>query len=290
MISDPAILVAPVITPRPAAGYRRRVQFVHPATGIMNLLVTDASWGEQVGPNYTNYALTPAFGPKQKRIHTTGTSEISWNISGQLSSATLGLVQLMLPAVRGIHPIRFLLQQGNFDVYEFQNQNGFSLPWGSFTLNGAENSAVTFSLEGKSTVYPVSVFPVVSSDIITPVPSWYTGNDLVLAWSLSHTVNLTAVWANTASELPAYYRTGQSEYVLQITTAVGLRQHSKIRFGFGGITLEAAVVTERNRLLGGTNEPVTYRVSMTGVAVTDDQAYQPVVTVNVNPFPGTDFF
>jgi hypothetical protein len=283
---DPSIQMAPVIFPRPVTGYRRQVQIAHPFTGVLNLLTNDAHWGDALQPNYVTYAYTPPSGPKQKTIHTAGPDEVTWSVSGELANSSIGLANLLDSNARGVQFQNIIIAQGANDVYYFSNSNGYSLPWSNFTLTGAQNAAVTFSLEGRSTQLPA---PYGTSGLAllpdVPVPSWFTGNDFVLSWSISHAVNLTPKWTNTTSSLPFYYRPGVSEYTIQVTTAVALVGHSMIRFGIGGVSLVEAVITSRNRVLGERNAPASYQVTTTNVRIVDQNAYLPSAVINIYSGP-----
>jgi hypothetical protein len=288
---DPSFITAPLVFPRPVTGHRRLVQVSHPFCGHGNLLVTDASWSDAHQPNYVIYAFTPPYGPKQRTVHTAGSDEITWNLSGELTNSSIGLLGLMNSNARGVPFQSVLISQGNNDSYLFSNFNGYSLPWSNFSLSGSQNGAVTFTLEGRSTQPP---FPGATGITATtpdvPIPSWFTGNDYVTSWSLSHSVNLTPQWVNTPSPYPAYYRPGHSEFTIQVTTMVALIEHSLIRFGIGGVSLVEATITSRNRTFGGRNAPVTYQVSTTNARVSDQNAFTPSVVIEIPVGPAAAGF
>jgi hypothetical protein len=277
---NPAVLVAPVIYPRPVTGFRRLVQVAHPMCGAMTLLSTDVSFTDSGSPNFTKYVYTPGINPDaqigipyQKVIHTVGTREISWTIGGEVTEASLGLLALLTGSARGVNFDRMLISQGNVNFF-FDNPTGVALPWNQVSVNGNSNASLTFSLEGKSTVDPFpDTGPPGSVFISTQVPSWATGNDLVLSWSLSHSVNLQPFWFNTLSTLPAYYRVLDSEFTLQLTTAVALSPYTLIKIGYGYINLVSMVVTSENITFGDRNSPVTYQVSSTNAGMQEQDAY-----------------
>jgi hypothetical protein len=266
---DPSVGV-PVIYPRPAAGFRRLVQVIYPyspysSSGLLaTLLSNDASLAESGNPNYTKYAATPGTGPKQKVIHTAGTAELTWTVGGDVTAASLGLLMsLFKGSARGVNFQSVLVSQGS-DGFFFDNSDGTSLPWGQVSLTGGPNAGLQFSIEGKATIPAAPASNVLGSIIVDyPVPTWATGNDRVLSWSLSHNVNLQPHWFNTPGMLPAYYRAGDSEFTLQVTMATALVAYTLIRIGFGSVSLAEMVVTSRNATFGDRNSPVTYQVSST---------------------------
>jgi hypothetical protein len=289
--ADPARIVSPLIMPRPVTGHRRQVQISHASLGVYNLLTSSVGWAESFQPSYTNYVYNPPFGSKQQTVHSQGTQGITWNISGELSGSSLKLVDLMKSENRGTYFQYITMNQGLSDTYSFINTTGYSLPWSSFSLTGSGNNAVTFSLEGNSTSLPSFIpenLDVVYPDF--PIPSWFSGNNFVLSWSLSHRVNLTPKWRNNSSPFPAYYRPGPSEYTIQVTTAVELIPHTVIRFGIGSVSLVEAVVTSRNRVMGESGAPPHYEVTSAGARVSDQQAYNPSVLVSILEGPSTAGF
>jgi hypothetical protein len=290
-----------VVYPRPVAGFRRVVQVSHPVFRLfspvadpLTLLSTDVSLNDSGNPNYAKYiqsaqyGLTVGTGPYQKTVHTAGTREVTWNIGGEVTAATLGLLNLLRGRARGVNFDKLLISQGTPNSlgehsFFFDNENGVSLPWNSFSLSGNQNAGLTFSLEGKATVDP-SPLPVTPAPVVVsaPVPTWTTGNQYVLSWSLSHNVNLQPHWFNLpyfspdgryigGGMLPAYYRALDSEFTLQITTAVALPYYTLIRIGFGWINFVELVVTTENIAFGDRNGPITYEVSSTNAGM----RYQP---------------
>jgi hypothetical protein len=287
---DPNVVVAPVIYPRQVAGFRRLVQMIHPMCGMETLLSTDASFNDTGSPNYTKYALTPGVGPKQKAIHTAGTREVTWSVGGEITAATLGLLELLKGSARGVNFRQLLISQGNAN-YFLDNPNGNSLPWNQFSVNGNQNAGLTFTLEGKSTIDAVnSSVPITTVGVSTPVASWTTGNDLVLSWSLSHNVNLQPYWFNNPNMLPAYYRALDSEFTLQLTTAVALSYYTLIKIGFGYVNYAEMVVTSENITYGDRNSPVTYEVSSSNAAVANQaNAYVEYVNIFLNGVPDAGY-
>jgi hypothetical protein len=277
---DPSLVIAQTVFPRPAAGFRRQVQITHPFCGSLGLLTNDASVNESNSPNFTKYVATPAFGPKQKTIHSAGTKEINWSVGGEVTNSSLGLVRLMQSAARGVSLSSLGIQQG-IDGFWFDNPIGACIPWMSFSLSGNQNAGLSFTLEGRSTRLPVPVPGLLSTAPDVQVPSWATGNNYILSWSLSHNTNLQAFWGNTPTMLPAYYRPGESEYSLQLTMSVFLVEHTLIRIALGQIHIFEAVVTSRNRTFGDRNSPVTYQVTSTNAKVSDQNGYTDFVDVIV---------
>jgi hypothetical protein len=286
---NPAVVVAPVIYPRQVAGFRRLVQVVHPMCGSMTLLSNDASFSDAGNPNFTKYVSTPGIGPKQKTIHSAGTREVTWNIGGDITTASLGLLGLMAGSARGVNFSQILITQGNAG-FLLDNQTGNDLPWNQFSLSGNQNAALTFTLEGRATIEGLpSSAPITSAFISLPVPTWTTGNDLVTSWSLSHNTNLQPTWFNTSGMLPAYYRSLDSEFTLQLTTAVALSPYTLIRIGFGYINLAEMVVTSENITFGDRNSPVSYQVSSTNARVQDQNAYTEFVNISLLGVPDAGY-
>jgi len=283
MPAVPSIVTGPTV--RQVAGYRRHVNFTHPGTGSLNLLVTQASWDEALTPQYNVFALTPPTGPKQKIIHSRGTKEISWNITGDLTRETITLANLLKPENRGVDPTSLRIQQGA-ETALFSNPETFNIPWGTFSLTGAQNSNISFSLSGKSTLLPT--VPPAENILLAqhPLPSWSSGNSLVTGWTISHTVNLTANWDNNEDPLPVYYRPGESEYEFQVTTAIALAEHSLIKLASRDVELLEGVVTSRGRETGDQSGHFSYRVSLTNVRFGLD-AFEPssVSVIVANPTP-----
>jgi hypothetical protein len=186
---NPSVMVAPVVYPRPVTGFRRLVQASHPLAGFVNLLSTSAEFTDTGSPNFTKYAFTPGVGPKQKTLHTSGTKEISWTLGGEITSASLGMLNLLTGSARGVNFSQLLISQG-VDSFFFNDPTGTALPWNQFSLSGNQNAGLTFTLEGKATIEPAT-FGMIGSVVVSPqIPTWATGNDYVLSWSLSHNVQL----------------------------------------------------------------------------------------------------
>ena len=272
--------------------------------GSGTLLSTDASLNDSGNPNYTKYASTPGWGPKQKALHSAGTREVTWNIAGEVTSGSLGLLELLTGSARGVNFSRLLISQGN-SSFLFDNQDGNSLPWNQVSLSGNPNSGLTFSLEGKATVDPFLGAAVIAPIVVTPpVPTWTTGNDLVLSWSLSHNVNLQPFWFNDPKQwllskgiatnvnimLPSYYRALDSEFTLQITTAVALAEYTLIRIGYGYVNFLELILTSENITFGDRNSPVTYQASSTNVAVASQaSAYTEYVNILLGGVPDAGY-
>jgi hypothetical protein len=258
--------------------------------GIGTLLSTDASFNDFGSPNYTKYAFTPGIGPKQKAIHSAGTREVTWSVAGEVTATSLGLLRLFEGSARGVNFSQLLISQG-IATFLFDNLDGVSIPWDQFSVSGNPNAGLTFSLEGKTTVDPLrTAVPITPVIVSAPVPSWTTGNDLVLSWSLSHNVNLQPFWFNSPGMLPAYYRALDSEFTLQITTAVALANYTLVRIGFGYINFAELILTNENITFGDRNSPVTYQASSTNVAIVNQaNAYQEYVQILLNGVPDSEY-
>jgi hypothetical protein len=293
---DPSDVVDQVIFPRPVAGFRRLVQVNHPFCGVLTLLSTDVALNDSGNPNFTKYVYTPGVGPKQKAIHTAGTREVTWNISGEVTSASLGLLNLLKGSARGVNFNKILISQGTVNSlgqhsFFLDNPNMNSLPWNSFSLNGNQNAGLTFSLEGKATVDP-SPLPIVPAEVVVsaPVPSWTTGSNYVISWSLSHSTNLQPAWFNSPSMLPAYYRALDSEFTLQLTTAVALSNATLVTIGYGYVNLAEMILTSENITFGDRNSPITYQASSTNAAVANQQnAYFDTVSILLAGVPDAGY-
>jgi hypothetical protein len=306
---DPSVTVASVLYPRPVAGFRRLVQASHPMCNggaAMTLLSTDVSFNNSGSPNYTKYSYAPGVGSYQKAIHTAGTRETSWTIGGEVTTLTLPLLALFYGSARGIGFRQLLVSQGTVNSLGGQhsffwdnppvatgNRSGWTLPWNSISLSGHPNAGLTFSVEGKATIEPLRVpvpllapVPVPASP---PVPTWATGSDYVLSWSLSHNVNLQPVWLNDGKMVPAYYRVLDSEFTLQLTTAVALSYSTLVKIGLGYINPIEMLVTSGNITFGDRNSPITYEVSSTNARVADQSAYTEFVSIVVGNLPDAGY-
>lgn len=235
------------------------------AASISGAIVSleNGTWNSNNNFAYTNYAYTPPTGNKQKVIHARGTSEVSVSLSGNLTTEAAGVfLSLLSSSSRGqTYPVA--IQQDNPGTY-FPR-----VVFEEVTLTGAPNSIVSYSVSGKSLTYPTPGF-VSQATWQHPLASWSTGNTYVTSWSISHRVTLSAKWWNNQNALPYYYRPGESEYSLSITTNVGLMEHSSISIGIGGIGMISGVVTSRSASTGGRTDPQTYSVEITNVDVNDD--------------------
>lgn len=280
-----AFVIAPVITPRPAAGYRNVVRVDHPLTGTLDLLVTSASWNETNSYNFTPRAYTPNIGPKQEGLHSRGTKELTWRVDGDLTTETLPILNLALSEARGVSFNQIYMQQGSV-IHQFSNQTGYSIPWTSFSLTGSPDSPITFSLEGRSILYPVPSFTILEVfPNKTPIPSWFSGNDYVTDWTFSHSVPLSAVWSNSSSPFPAYYRPGASEINMGFGTGIGLMEHTLVRFGLGGIQILEGLVMDRGRVLGDQTTHHSYTVNLRSARVADLNVYNSAVSVSLRGGP-----
>lgn len=246
--------------PRVAAGYLKIVLIQLPnGGGVLPLLADQASWADSKNWQFTNYAYTPPTGSKQKTIHSVGTRENRISISGQLTRNAFDLGMLMNPAMRGVPLPEVFIQQGSRDIWSFEN-----VYWSNLNFSGQANGNIAFSFEGRATNPPTQAAPRVQTVIPTPVPSWYSGNDYVMSWQLSHSVSMQPNWANSNTEYPAYYRPGPSEYSLVLSTAFALQEHNTIRIGINEFTMLEALVQERTYELGaGRTDPPRYNVTLT---------------------------
>ena len=243
----PSLTTGLTLIPRQVAGYAKYAHITW--KGITyKLLVNSASWGDNGNPKFTEYALTPSSGPKQKALHSRGISEIEWSIDADLSVESYGLIALLDPKSRGLLLDEVVLQQGSI-VYKFVN-----CYWSSFTLSASPNAIVTISISGNAIIKPTEDSILATTVLHHGIPSWATGASLITTFSLTHNVPLTPGWANTENSLPIYYRPGSSEYTIDVTTAVELREHTILALGLGSFNLLEAVVTSRKYDSGGVNE------------------------------------
>jgi hypothetical protein len=266
MTQDPSVVVVSTFLPRPVAGYRKIGRIVF--KGItLDLLLTDGSWDEDRSFQTTNYALTPPTGPKQETLHSVGTKEISWNLTGILSQETFALTNFLKPENRGVKVDEILIQQGEF-LEKLTN-----CYWEDFNLTAAQNSNITFSLSGKTVSDVTSANPVVRNTLQHPLPSWATGNQFLTAWSLRHSVDMTPSWSNDQKRLPQYYRPGNSKWGISLTSAVSLQQHTSLALGVGTFTLVDAATIGRSREVGGEDDHYSYSAEIENIRHSDDNAY-----------------
>ena len=238
------------------------------AVGNIPILLESTTIKQNNTFQFNRFALTPPSGPKQKTLHTRGTSELNFSISGDLSLESANILQFLSPAQRGkIFPI--VVQQGSNTEYLS------TCFMESFQLSGSPNGLIRFSLSGKS-VSPLRSNPAVPNLVRHhPVPSWASGNLFVKTWSVTHSIQLSPNWFNTQSTLPAYYRPGESEYSLSISTAAVLKQYSNIALGLGVFGIISGTVNERGLNISG-KDVKSYNIT--------------VSNVSLSPLPGVPIF
>lgn len=209
--------------------------------------------------SYTNYAITPPAGPKQKVLHARGTSFSSFSVSGEVTQEGAGISGFLASAVRGL----------SFAVISGQGGSSASLfacQLENFSMTGSPNGIVQFSMSGKSPLL-VSGGGGLSAGQLHPVPTWSSGNELVESWTVSHAVPLTPKFWNNQNPFPAYFRPGQSEHSLQITTVQELREYDTISVGINGVVMVSGMITSRVANLGGRQEVRKFNAQVTNVNV-----------------------
>lgn len=252
-------------TIRPIGGWLR-------AASIDGTLVLTDSVSFRQPNNYqwTKYALTPPSGNRQKTGHARGTTEPGFSISGELTAEAGGLVSFLSPGKRG----------ASFAVAVSQGPTSLRMSqcyMETFNLSGAPNSTVKYSLSGKSISLPSAGGAIGQGSFQHPLPGWSSGKNLVRSWSITHSVGLGANFANDQNPFPAYYRPGESEYNLQVTTALVLREYDSVSIGIGNFAIVVGLVTSRATTFSG-RDIVTWNCEVTNVNL-QKNAYTPGASV-----------
>lgn len=221
--------------------------------------------------SYTNYAITPPSGPKQKVLHARGTSVSSFNVSGEVTQEGAGISSFLSSAIRGVQ-FAVIAGQGS------SSGSLFACQLESFSMSGAPNGIVQFSASGKSPLL-VSGGGGLGAGLLHAVPAWSSGNDLVESWTVSHSIPLSPKFWNNQNPFPAYFRPGQSEHQMQITTVQELREYDTISVGIGGVIMVSGMITNRVANFGGRQEVRKFNVQVTNVNVADS-------TLSVGMAPG----
>jgi len=223
---------------------------------------------------YTRYALTLPTGNRQKVLHTRGTREVSWSISGDLTTESSGLLNFLHPYYRGlIFPVA-VLQSG------YQESDYIaSAMMENFSLQGAADGTIKYSISGKGLTNIVGAPSWTVTGHRHPVPGWASGNTLVRSWSVTHSISLQANWHNSQQVLPTYYRPAESEYTMQIQTLGTFAQYDTISLGVGTFTFVQGLVTKRAINYSG-NDPKMYDCQVTNVH-SGDEAITPAVAVTI---------
>lgn len=218
-----------------------------------------ANISQQLNYQYTKYALTLPAGVRQKTLHSRGTKETTWSLSGDLFYESASITNLILPTNRGIY-LTLLIRQGPLT----ERLDNCMIE--SFTLEGSADGMVRYNISGKSLNEVMIVGPFAYAGFKYTVPGWTSGNALVKSWSLSHQVGLTANWANNQNPLPTYYRTAESEYNLQLSTLVQPGEYDTVSIGIGTAAILTGLVTSRQVSYSG-EDPKTYNCAVTNVSV-----------------------
>jgi len=245
---------------------RRRTGYVRTASvsGVI-LAVGSASFTGQNTFQYTHYVVTPPTGVKQKTAHARGTNEVNVSLSGEVTQESAStLASLLSPSFRGTtFPIRIQQQIPPAELQRCLLEN--------ITLSGDPNGIVAYSITARCLDNPVAAGLITQVDQHHPIPAWSSGNELVQSWSLSHQIPLTPRWRNNSQTLPEYYRPGESEYNMSVTSLVQLKEHDRIQVGVGmGITVQALVTSRVISTGGGNNDPMTFRTELTNVNINAD--------------------
>lgn len=251
-------------TLRPIGGWLRAARI----NGVL-VLTDSVSFRQPNNFQWTKYALTPPQGNRQKTGHARGTTEPGFSISGEFTAEAGGLIAFLTPGMRGV-PFPVVVSQGPTSL-----QMSPCL-METFNLTGAPNSTIKYSLSGKSINLPTSGGSVGQGSWQHPLPGWSSGNNLVRSWSITHSVGLGANFANDQNPFPAYYRSSESEYNLQVTTAVVLREYDTVSIGIGNFAIVVGLVTSRAVTFSG-RDIVTWNCEVTNVNL-QKNAYTPGAT------------
>jgi len=282
MSFDPSVGV-PNEWPRRAGGSRKIVALDHTMTGLIYTKASSFDSGKGYKRAFTTTAQNPPRGPKQKRLHSRGTQEISWGIRGDLTAENCMLLNLLKAEARGegFQTVHFL--QGSEGVKYFSSSR-FEIPWTSVSFSAGQKSIVTFSLNGNSCIEGVNSPTLINSGFEDPIPSWATGNTNLIAWEVSHNVSQAVNYGNSQQLLPVYYRPGQSEWRINLTSRRAYTNHTLIRFQAGSFTLLQAVITSEN-ISSSSAGGVTYTVNVENIA--NSYTGSPGATVVIPIWPQT---
>ena len=263
MSFDPSIGTEPE-WPRRAAGPRKIIALDHPLTGLIYTKASSFDSGKGYNRSFTITSQNPPRGPKQKRLHSRGTSEISWGIRSDLTAENCNLLNLLKAEARGegFKTVHFL--QGVEGV-KYTTAERFEIPWSSISFSASQKSIVTVSLNGNSCLLGTSSPTLIHSGLESPIPSWATGNTNLIGWEISHNVSQTPNYANSQDLLPVYYRPGLSEWRINLTSRRAYTAHTLIRFQTGNFTLIQAVVSSEN-ISSSSAGGVTYSVNVENIA------------------------
>jgi hypothetical protein len=242
----------------------------------IDLLIDISSMEQRDSYQYTNYAVNPANGYKQKTLHSRGTVEINWSLSGDLFREDAGLLNFLLPANRGIiFPLSVM--QGS-DAQEIESAYLESC---SFSSGG--DQSVKYSLSGRGITPINDTIGWSLPPRYIPVPGWNSGNDLVRSWTLTMTNSLSPKWLNNQNLLPYYYRVSQTDYSLQITTVKTLQEYDTISLSLGSLVFITAIVTQRSTATSG-KDVKSYQTEVTNVNPAA-QTQTPAVNLTTNVLP-----
>jgi hypothetical protein len=224
---DPAIVYGPTLTP--TTGWVR----VGNIAGFPALIT---GWDVSVerGPVMQEPPACPPLGYKQKVLHAAGTAEVRYQVRGEMSLESRGLLQFLDPANRGAI---FSVAVAQVGIVDFLSRCVFR----EFTLNGGPDAVVSFSLSGHSLDFPTQGVVNEGPGYHHPLPTWATGNSLMTEWTLQHTIPQEPRWHNNQNPLPAYYRPGASEFRLSYHTAVQLVNHDFLSLGIGSFLISGIV-------------------------------------------------
>ncbi len=248
---DPSVFYGPSIFPPP--GWLR--------TGVIGgVPVLLENWDIKVSADYSynSFAQPVPMGPKQKTLHARGTSEVSFDLRGELTEESTPLILLLSPQFRGVPLGLEVQQQGSSNALD-------GCYVGSFNLSASSGQPVKFQLMGNSINWPVAGGSVPMLTYQHLVPSWATGNSLVESWNLKLTIPLIPVWRNGQSVLPTYYRFGDAECWLESTTVGQLQPYDSIALGVGGYVISGMVTAVG--LVSSGRGVQTYPVAITSVDV-----------------------
>lgn len=259
----------------PVPGYFKSARF-----GGLLLPIESGSISIENSYQYHHYALTRVSGAMQKVLHSRGTKQISWSLSGSLFVESADILALFLPSARNqVFPLE--VQQ------ESPSKQLSRCLVSSVSLSGSARNAVSLSLQGVALDMPTPGGGYTFSNYKYPVPGWFTGNSWIKSWSISHTINYSPNWANDQNPLPAYYRVGESEYDFRITTSTVYQKHDSISLGVGNILMLSGVIENEVVNWAGTSEE-SYDYTVKNVSVTSSP-YSDAISLNITGATAIDW-
>lgn len=205
--------------------------------------------GFQTGKN-VSYISTSLFNAttnsKSKKRHMDGIHEFSGSIGFELTD---GLTSSLFGST-GLLSRGFIFDVIIFDgveAYEMTDCLAASVsisaaPGGNIGCDVSFVSTTPFS----STTNPSSdnYLSDVNEPLNKPIAYWYSGNTDVREWGLSFSQDLTPVYANEDSTNPKYFKVGEIEYTLDVTTFNDIEEHDNVEIHVNNYTISGDTVSE----------------------------------------------